>query len=236
MNDLILKSSLGILTIASAILPLGGCGPDYRSLRIQGQAAQLDGAYGAARVLFLEAEQIRPRRVENLHDLGACSVLLAQEKFAQMNHAAAMRELDAAIAYYSRAIDAHPGHQASLEGKQIALKLKGQYDEALEHAEWAARFVGPSARQFMLLARELQERGDEDAALLRYRQAVAVEPNNAKAHAAFAKFLLDYDNEPAAVYHLRQAYRCDPGITWVVDELAQRGALPPLVSEARQSP
>ncbi len=236
MNSLILRSGLGILTIATVILPSGGCGPDYRFLRMQGQAAQLDGAYGAARVLFLEAEQVNPRRVENLHDLGACSVLMAREKFEQMNHAAAMRELDAAVAYYSRAIDVHPGHQASLEGKRIALRLKGRFDEALEHAEWVARFVGPSAQQYMLLARELEERGDEDAALLRYRQAVAVEPNNAEAHATFAKFLLDYDNEPAAVYHLQQAYRCDPSNAWVLDELTDRGALPPLVNEALLSP
>ncbi len=154
--------------------------------------------------------------------------MLAKEKFRQMNHPAAMRELDDAITYFSRAIDAHPGHQASIEGKNRALELKGQFDEALEQAEWAAEFVGPSARQQIFLAEELEERGDLDGALLRYRQAVAMEPGNPGAHVAFAKFLMRRNNETAAIQHLQVAYRLNPRDKWVVDQLVARSALPPL--------
>ena len=150
-----------------SVMPLVGCGPGYRELRRHGQLAMLDGAIGPACIFFKQADEHKPREVENLHDLGACSILLAKEKFQQMNHAAAMREVDAAVAYFTAAIDAQPGHQASLEGKNIALELKGQFDEALKHAEWAAEFVGPSARQYVFLAQELEERGDRDGALLR---------------------------------------------------------------------
>ena len=219
------------LIVAVLALPLCGCGPNYLELRREGQRAALDGAYGPARVFYLQAEERRPGLPDNLHDLGVCSVMLARKKFAQTNYAAAMREVDDAIEYYARAIDAHPGHQASLEGQRIALRLKGQFDRALEHAEWAAEFVGPSAKQYILLARELERRGDEDSALLRYRQAVAIEPNNAEAHRVFAKFLLANDNEPAAIYHLQQAYRLEPGDSWVVEELAKRKALPRLTAD-----
>jgi len=218
-------------------LPLfTGCGPTYRQLRHQGQQALLDGAYGPARMFFVQADQRKPRQVDNLHDLGACSVMLARERLAQMNHAAAMRELDDAIAYYDRAIDTHPGFQAAIEGKSVALKLKGEMDKALEHAEWAARTVGPSARQFLFLARELEERGDTDAALLRYRQAVAVEPRNPEPHRAMAQFLLTHGNEPAAVAHLRIAYRLDPSDRWVMEQLARRSALPVLAPEQSAKP
>ena len=229
-------SPLAVWSAAMLILSASGCGPSYRDLRLQGQDAMLTGSYGPARFFFAQAEEKKPRHVENLHDLGTCSVMLARERFREMNHAAALREVDEAIAYYSSAIDVDPGFHASLEGKNIALELKGQFDEALEHAEWSAEFVGPSARQYVFLARELEERGDKDAALLRYRQAIAMEPSSASAHRAFAEFLLRNKNDSAAVHHLQAAYRIDPGDPWVLDQLVAHGAVPALAPERRAAP
>ena len=221
-----------IATALTTMVPLGGCGPGlkYRDLRREGQRAALEGMHGPACYFFKEAEKVYPRNVANLHDLGACSVMLARQKFEQRAHAAAMRELDAASAYYSQAIEVHPGHQAAIEGKSVTLELKGQFDKALEHAEWAAEFVGPSARQYVFLGKELEERGDVDGAQLRYRQAVAMEPANPEGHVAFARFLLRQNKERVAVYHLQAAYRLNPLNEWVVDQLAIRSALPVLTS------
>jgi len=213
------------------IPPIVGCGPSYRQLRREGQQAMIAGAYGPARVLFQQAEEKKARRAQNLYDLGMCSVMLAKERFEQSNHAAAMRELDEAVDYFNASIDAHPGFTASIEGKNVALKLRGQFDEALKNAEWAATFVGPSAKQYMFLANELEERGDVDGALLRYREAVALEPRNFKVHLAFAKFLLRHGNEDAAVFHLQAAYRLNPSDAWVTDELARRSAIPTLAAD-----
>ena len=196
-----------VSTMISAAF-LVGCssGPSYDQLRREGQIAMINGQYGPSRYLLQQAERKSHRlRVENLHDLGVAHVMVAKEKFAQMNPAAAFRELDAAIAYYSRGIEAHPGHQSCLEGKNIALELKGQFEQALKQAEWAAEFVGPSARQQIFLASELEERGDFDGALLRYQQAVAMEPKNPGAHQAFAEFLSRHNQETAAAYHFEQA-------------------------------
>jgi tetratricopeptide (TPR) repeat protein len=219
---------------AIVAVSLGGCGPNYRDLRMEGQRAFLNKSYGAARILYVQAEDKQPNRVENLHDLGACSVMLARERFEQGNHPAALREADAAIEYYRRAIDAHPGHQASLAGLNRAQELKGQFDHALRTAEWAVKFVGPSAKQYIFLGQELEERGDTDGALLRYRQAVAMEPNNAEAHRTIAKFLLKHKNESAAVAHLQRAYVLDPNDPWVLGELAARGVVPPLTNPVDQ--
>ncbi len=202
---------LGTLAITFAtIFPLCGCnsGPSYDQLRYEGQVAMIEGKYGPARYMLQDAEEKSQRlRVENLHDLGVAHVMVSKEKFAQMNPAAAFRELDAAIDYYSRCIEAHPGHQACLEGKNIALELKGQYEEALKHAEWAAEFVGPSARQQIFLASELEERGDFDGAMLRYQQAVAMEPRSAGAHLAFAEFLKRHNQDSAAAIQYQEADR-----------------------------
>ena len=128
-----------------------------------------------------------------------------------------------------------PTDETTVDGN-TALELKGQFDTALKHAEWAAEYVGPSARQYIFLAKELEERGDVDGALLRYRQAVAMEPGNPKAHVAFATFLLRAKDEPAAIHHLQAAYRLNPLDEWVVDQLTARSALPPLTSGDDKAP
>lgn len=211
---------LVIVALFCLAMLLGGCGPNYQQLRLEGQYAMLRGEYGPARYLLLNAENKAHRRVETLHDMGVCSVMVAKQKFAERNHAAAFRELDNAVAYYRRAIDESPGHQASLEGLNITLELKGQFEEALAHAQWAADFVGPSARQYLFLADEYEQRGDLDGALLRYRQAVAMEPDSAAAHVATAKFLIRRNHPEAAYHHLVEAKRIDPRNAWVGEQLA----------------
>lgn len=215
-------------TLLAVSLPTGCTAVDYQQKRFHGQSLMAAGTYGAARHFFDEAESIRPRRVRNLYDLGTCSMMLAKQRLANKNELAARRELNAAIAYYSHALEVYPGHQPSIEAKNNALELQGRFDEALQHAEWTAQFVGPAARQYVFLAGEYEERGDIDGALLRYKQAIAMEPDNADAHVAFAKFLLRTDNESAAVHYLKAAYRLDPTDSWTLGQLSSRGAVPVL--------
>src|SRR3989304_1541994 len=115
-------SLLGVAIFCIAAALLGGCSPNYVQLRNEGQIAMLNGEYGPARYLLLNAEDKAHRRVETLHDLGVCSAMVATQKFKERNHAAAFRELDNAVAYYRRAINECPGHQATLEGVKIGLE------------------------------------------------------------------------------------------------------------------
>ncbi len=211
------------------VLVFTGCGPTYRNLRHEGQRFMIAGNCGEARMLFEQADKRRPNRIQNLHDLAVCSQILAKDKFMKNQRAAALREIDYAIEFYRRAIRAYPGHQPSLEGLNTALELKGQFDQALDHAEWAARFVGPSAKQYIFLAKELEERGQSDEAMLRYKQAVAIDGNSAQAHSAFAKFLIKHGRDQAAIHHLQRAFQIDPRDEWVRSELIARSALPSLV-------
>lgn len=220
-----------MLTISST-----GCATYYKELRREGTAKMSLGEFAAARHLLKKAELMSPQRLNNLHDLGACSLRLAQERFTEMNQAAALREVDAAIVYFSRALTIQPNHYPSIKGKNIALELKGQFDEALAHAEWTAENVGPMARNYIFLAKELEERGDVDGALLRHRQAVAMEPENPQAHVAFARFLIRHDNEKGAVHHFKAAYRLNPLDEDVLDELARRGEIPTLRPAGQRMP
>ena len=225
-----------LFTWTALAVGLSGCGPNYFDLRKDGQEAIIRGDYAPAAILFAQADQKSRRHVANLHDMGICHTMIAKQKFTQRNHPAAFRELDKAIAYYEQALDVRPGNLACTEGLNTALELKGQFEEALRKAEWAAEFVGPKAKQQIYLAKELDERGDSDAALLRYRQAVAMEPSNPDAHVAIAEFLIRHQQESAALHHLRAAFQLDPQNGWVRQQLAARGALPrPVQTAAEQS-
>ena len=220
--------------VAGAVLPVlgalflsaAGCAtdPTFKELRLAGQQQVVEHNTGTAKRLFDQAHDLLPEDAYNLHDLGVCSMVLARDQFRRRNYPAAMREVDQAIEYYARSINAHPGFQASLEGKNRALELKGQFEEALQQAEWAREFVGPSARQQIFLARELEERGDVDGALLRYRQGVAMEEQNATAHAELGKFLHRQERDDEAATHLQEAYTLNPNEPGVLHLLVELGA------------
>jgi len=213
-----------------------GCAPepDSRRLRLEGQRALLDSNYGAARGLFRQAHLKDPENAFNLCQLGDCCLYFARQRFAERNAAAALREVDQAVEYYQRSINAHPGLQAALLGKNIALELKGQFQQALKVAEWAADFVGPSAREQMFLADELEQRGDLDSALLCLRQAVVMEPGNAEAHEALGRFYLRHDKRDQAIRCFRAAYYLDPSRPGPAQMLAGLGE--PVPAPAGASP
>lgn len=229
-------ATLSAMTVPVAALGLsvagvGGCGPDFRQLRLSGQRAMLVENYAVARDRFERAHRIWPEDAENLFDMGTIHLKYAKQRASDKNEPAALRELDRAIAYFSRAIEAHPGMQAALVAKNEALEMKGLYDEALDHARWASAFVGPRAREQVYLARELEERGDYDAALLRYRQAVAMERDSAMAHAALGRFLHRRGRGKMAITHLKTAYKLNPLEPGVSDLLTELGEpLPRTVS------
>ena len=85
-------------------------------------------------------------------------------------------------------------------------------------------FVGPSARQQIFLAREMEERGDLDAARLRLLQAVAMEPANAAAHEELGLFYRRIGEHDLALRHLARANRLDPTRRRSAAALSELGA------------
>ncbi len=214
------STAAAILTILAVV----GCGPNFRHFRAEGQRAMLVQNYAVARDQFERAHRLRPEHADNLFDLGSIHLRYAKQLAADTNDPAAQRELDRAIEYFARSVQAHPGQQAALAAKNEALEMKGLFDEALHHVEWASAFVGPRAREQIHLAREHEERGDYDAALLRYRQAVAMERDNAMAHAELGRFLNRHGNDRMAIVHLRTAYTLnplEPGISKMLTDLGE---------------
>jgi len=213
--------------LGAFILP--GCGPSFHELRVEGYREMFQGDWGTAQYLLEQARRKQPAHAENLHDLGVCSTVLAKRQIEQRNAPAAERELDRAVDYYSRAISVKPSYQPAIIGKNRALELKGQFEEALRTAHWAARFVGPSADQFIFLGAEYQERGDYDQAYLRYRQAVMMEPSNPKTHKAMGLLFLRIGNDAKAVDALQRSLQLDPTQQDVASALRELGEAVPAV-------
>jgi len=218
------------LVAAISLAFLVGCGPTFQELRQEGQRSFAECKWGPARNLFYEAHLKAPEHAENLLDLGVCSMMLARRKFESGDHAAGMREVDRAIEYFSRALAVRPGFGPALTGKNRAEELKGQFEEALRTAHWAARYVGPSAEQYIFLAAEYEERGDLDSALLRCRQALAMEPRNPAGHKAIGMLFLRVGNRAWGVEALMESLRLDPTQKDVADKLRSLGEPVPAVA------
>ena len=223
------RSAVWSSCLAFGVLVATGCAPSFRELRFEGQKSMAARNWGAARHFFKEAHDMVPEDAKNLHDLGACSTMLARRQFEQGNRAAALREIERAVEWYTRAIDAYPGFDAALLGKNRALELKGQFEEALDTVKWAARFVGPSAKQYIYLATEYEERGDLDQALLRYQQAAAMEPDNAAVYKALGMLHKRVGNKREAVDALERSLHLDPLQSDVASMLRSMGEPVPAV-------
>jgi tetratricopeptide (TPR) repeat protein len=219
-----------------SLLAAAGCGPSFHELRVEGQKEMLAGDWGSAQYLLEQARRKKPDHVENLHDLGVCSLVLARRQFEQRNTPAAQRELDRAEHYYDRAIAVEPGYQPAIAGKNRAQELQGQFEEALKTAHWAAQFVGPSAEQFLFLGKQYQERGDYDAAFLRYKQAVQMEPNNPKTHKAIGLLFKRVKRNDMAVKALSVSLQIDPTQQDVADALRELGEPVPAVDLGGEVP
>lgn len=192
---------------AAIVLTQAGCQYPYSRMRMDGQQAVLEGDYGKAREIFMKCHDRKPGDADNLHDTAAMCYLIARQRFEERNAPAGLREVDRAIDFYGRAITARPNYPAALMGRNSAYELKGDFEKALKQAEWATRYVGPMARQYIFLAKEHEERGDLDLARLRYQQAIAIEPNNAEARMAYAEFLERRNQPDEASVQRREAER-----------------------------
>jgi len=206
-----------------------GCGPTFTELRLEGQREFAHDHYGAARQLFIEAHLKQPEDPENLHDMGVSSMMLARDHIENKNRAAALREIDRSIEYFNRSINAHPGFKPALIGKNRALELKGQFDEALDSAHWAATYVGPSADQYIFLAQEYERRGDVDGALLHYRQALAIDPRNAGVHKGIGMMQYNTGRRDLAMRSLHRSLQLDPTQADVAEMLRDMGESVPSV-------
>lgn len=207
-------------------LATGGCEPSAKELHEAAVREYQTGRTVAAKGLFEEALAKKPEQYESAFHLGMCHKAVARAKFRDDDYAAAMRELDQAAFYFGQAIESYPGYVAAIKQKAEVLKLKGRYAEALRLAEWAKENTGTQQGQLVMLANELADAGDFDGALVRLRQAVALDPADSAVHAALGRLYLRFEKRSQAAAAFKRAYRINPAEPGVVEALAELGYRP----------
>jgi len=205
---------------------VAGCGPSAKELHeaavIEYQAHQIIKAKG----LFEEALAKKPEQYRSSFYLGLCHKAVARGKFAEDDYGAAMRELDQAAFWFGQAIESYPGYIDAIRQKAEVLKMKGEYHKAMQLADWARVNTGNERGQLILLARQLADAGDYDGALVRLRQAVALDPHDSRARAELGRFLLQSGKMREGTEELQQAYRINPNEPGVLPALAELGYSP----------
>lgn len=214
------------LTVAITMAYVGGCGPVVGEINQEGLKEYNAGRYIEAIGLFKTALNKDITRPETLYYTGRAYVGLAEERFRAGNPRMARRNLDDAVYYFDRAIQAFPGYLEAVQGKNRALELRGEYDKAIETLKESEKLLGPSAAYKIMIARDYEQRGDHDNALTAYRQAIALEPLNAVAHAELGRFYQRIGRKQDAIDELVRAHRINPDRADVADDLRALGAWP----------
>lgn len=214
---------------------LGGCGKpraSFDEILKEGQDDYESGDYAGALGIFKHAAEVDRERPEPSYYSGLCHMKMADRHFRNDNLPAALRCCDAAINSFDSAIGAFPGYSLAVQGKADALRLKGKQSAALQIANWAATQSGPQAKMLILKGRQYGQAGDMDRALLSFKQATTVEPDNAAAQAELGLFYMRIGNDAEAIQALRKANELDPGAPGVIAALVKLGAM----TEASEEP
>lgn len=215
-------------SLALAILSAGGCGtpkPSFDEAMTAGLVEFNAGSYAEAMGPFKTAKELDRERPEPSYYIGRCYLEMADRHFKNDNLPAALRCCDSAIAAFDAAIGAFPGYSDAVQAKADALRMRGKHEAALQIATWAAAQSGPQAKMLILRGREEARAGDVDQALLSFKQAATVEPDNAAAQAELGLFYMRLGNDADAIRSLRRAYELDPGAPGVVAALTRLGAM-----------
>lgn len=206
---------------------LVGCAqPSFDEYMREGARELEAGRYSEAVAMFKRATAEDPERPEPAYEIGRCELAMADRQFVENDLPGALRYCDRAIASFEKAIAAFPGYSRAVQGKADALKLKNKHLAAQEIVNWVAAQSGYRAKKLILRARQYASSGDLDNALLSFKQATAVEPENAMAHAELGLFYMRMKNRDEAVKSLRRAYELDPGAPGVFKALLELGAVP----------
>ncbi|MBN1342077.1 MAG: tetratricopeptide repeat protein [Phycisphaerae bacterium] len=211
----------------ACLVVLSGCGPVVKEVNQEGLRDHYAGRYVEAIGMFKTALEKDPGRPSTLYYMGRSYMCLAEERFRDGNARMARRNLDDAVYAFDRAIAQFPNYDEAIQARAKALAMRGEYDKSLKSVKQTMDLLGPTAKNKITLAQQYEQAGDFDNALLTYRQAVAIEPLNAWAHAECGRFYKRIDRRKDAVDELTRAYRLNPQESGVEAQLKVLGAWPP---------
>ncbi len=114
------------------------------------------------------------------------------------------------VRWYQAALAAHPGHLAALNGLGLALRTRGDLDDAVVAYREAIRLNPKYAHAHHNLGVALRAKGDLDGAVAAYREAIRLNPEDAHAHRSLGLALTDKGDRDGALAAFKEAVRADP--------------------------
>ncbi|UCD29229.1 MAG: tetratricopeptide repeat protein [Planctomycetota bacterium] len=210
-----------VLSLISAVLAFvaAGCTQNIDDLRTQGIGEFRNHQYIQSMATLRRALELKPHDAQANYYMGLNYRVIAAEKFREDNIAAACRELDTAIIYFTNTIKTWPNYMEAVASKNEALEARGKYDAALKLAQRVAQNNRGVSDHYIYLGNEYRERGDYDNALRSYKTALAINPESAKAYAAMGKLYLEIGDRALALDSFRRAYELNPYESGVNDHL-----------------
>lgn len=219
------RSGFSLVLLIAGVLcgaMIGGCGPDVEDMRAEGIQQYRNHQYIQSMATMRHVLELQPSDARANYYMGLNYRTLAARKLREGNPAAAYRELDTAIMYFTQAITSWPNYLEAIASKNEALEARGKYAEALELAQNVAENNrGDAADHFVYLGNEYRDRGDWDNALRSYKTALATEPNHAGAYAAMGELYRRIGDEALAEDSLRRARELESRRSGGTEEVEQ---------------
>ena len=231
------RSFVGALAAVAVLSVVVGCTPDVKDLRAQGVDQFRSRQYVESMATLTEVLAQAPSDAQGNYYMGLNYRALAARKFREDNVAAACRDLDTAVVYFTQAVKSWPNYMEAVASKNEALEARGKYAEALALAEGVAHVNrGDVPDHFIYLGNEYRERGDYDNALRAYKIALASDPGSARAYANMGKLYERIGDLDLARDALSRAYELDGSDPGIAEELARLGTDSDVHPAVHQSP
>lgn len=210
-----------LFTSTVMVIVAAGCSQNIDDLRVQGINEFRNRQYTQSMVSLRSILELDANDAQANYYMGLNYRALAAEKLREDDLAAACRELDTAIIYFTQAIKTWPNYMEAVSSKNEALETRGKYDAALKLAERVANNNRGVSDHYIYLGNEYRERGDYDNAMRSYKIALAGNPNSSRTYAAMGKLYLKIGDQAHALDSFRKAYELNPHDSDVQDQLAR---------------
>jgi Tfp pilus assembly protein PilF len=187
-----------LLVLGCATMMAGGCQYASHGQNAEGVRLYQQAYYEGALQRFQQAIQTDPQNADGYYNLAA-----TYHQLGKLHHKP--NDLAQAESYYHQALDRNGNHQDCYRALAVLLVEQNRSKDAFRLMEgWSQRSPSLAAPKIEL-ARLFEEQGNKDAAKQNLIDAIAIDPNNAKALAALGKIREDAGDTQQALANYQRS-------------------------------
>ncbi len=191
--------AIGCSLLATVLVGVAGCGEfNAQSRNAEGVRLYQQTRYQEAVKQFQEASYDDPNSADAYYNLAA-----TYHRIGKLEHR--QSDLDQAESYYNLCLDRNDNHVDCYRGLAVLLSEEGRKDDAFRLIEGWGQRQPNSADAKIELARLNDEFGNRQAAKSNLIDALAVQPDNARALAALGKIREDAGDTAQALTNYQRS-------------------------------